>query len=344
MGRGMTTVLTGIKPTGYPHVGNYVGAIRPALRRAGRASGSYFFVADYHALNQIQDAALLRELSRAVAATWLACGLDTERSCFYRQSDVPEIPELTVILNAVTPKGWMNRAHAYKAAVAANAERGLDPDDDVNMGLYGYPVLMAADILACRADVVPVGRDQVQHVEIARDIAERLNRQTGREVLALPRHEIPADAAAIPGVDGRKMSKSYDNTIPLFADARAWTRAVAGIRTDSSPRDAPKTPEGTAVYEIFAGLATAGEAAGLHADLSAGRAGWGDAKARLVSVLERELTGPGERFAELMASPATVDEVLAAGAERVRPVARAVLDGVREAVGLARASAPRAAV
>src|SRR5262245_29224158 len=228
------SVLTGIKPTGFPHLGNYVGAIRPALRRAEHLDDAFFFIADYHALNQVQDPLLFNEYSYVVAATWLACGLDPERICFYRQSDIPEVFELTTILAAFTPKGWMNKSHAYKALVADNTEAGRDPDADVNMGLFTYPVLMAADILALGANLVPVGKDQVQHVEIARDIAIRVNNHCDEPVLVVPEYELEAAAEWIPGLDGRKMSKSYENIIPLFATEPEWRKLIMSIKTDSS--------------------------------------------------------------------------------------------------------------
>jgi tryptophanyl-tRNA synthetase len=326
-------VLTGIKPTGYPHLGNYVGAIRPALRGATDPDHAFFFIADYHALNQVQDPALFNEYSYVVAATWLACGLDPAVCSFYRQSDIRETFELTTVLSAFTPKGWMNKAHAYKAAVAENREAGRDDDVDVNMGLYTYPVLMAADILVFRSEVVPVGRDQVQHVEIARDIAMRFNHDVGADVLTLPDHELPSAAEAIPGLDGRKMSKSYENTIPLFATSKEWKQGIYSIKTDSSGRDDPKVAEGSAVYDIYAALAPDDEARAMKAALEAGGLGWGDAKARLLALVEREFAERTETFNDLMAHPERIDEVLEAGAAHVRPLAEALLEDVRRAIG-----------
>jgi tryptophanyl-tRNA synthetase len=326
-------VLTGIKPTGVPHLGNYVGAIRPALSRVDAADAAYFFIADYHALNQIQDPAEFNRLSYSLAATWLACGLDPDRCAFYRQSDVPETFELVTILSAFTPKGWMNKAHAYKAATAANEAGGADPDADVNMGLYTYPVLMAADILVFGAHIVPVGGDQVQHIEIARDIAIRFNHHTSSEALVVPEYRVEADAAAIPGLDGRKMSKSYDNVIPLFATPAQWKKLIMAIKTDSSGRDDPKQAEGSAVYDLFAALATPAEAAELKAALEAGGTGWGDAKKALLALVERTFSDMATAYGEWMADPARIDAVLDEGARRIRPAAQERLEAVRRAIG-----------
>jgi tryptophanyl-tRNA synthetase len=326
-------VLTGVKPTGFLHIGNYVGAIRPALEREAHSANSFFFIADYHALNQIQNAKEFNLLSYAVAASWLACGLDPSRSLFYRQSDVSEVFELTTILAAFTPKGWMNKAHAYKAAVAENIEADRDRDADINMGLYTYPLLMAADILIFDATLVPVGRDQVQHVEIARDIALRVNSHYGEDVFILPECEIQGDAEAIPGLDGRKMSKSYGNTIPLFASREEWRSRVYGIKTDSSGRYEKKKAEGSAVFDIFAALADPVSTEALRSDLEHGRAGWGDAKAKLLACIEERLTEPTERFNHLMANPTELEDVLRSGAQRARRIAQTTLERVRSAIG-----------
>jgi tryptophanyl-tRNA synthetase len=349
--RPLTRVLTGIKPTGSPHLGNLAGAIRPGLRLADEGLEALYFIADYHALTTIQDRQTLARLTREVAATWLAMGLDPDRVLFYRQSDIPEIFELAWALACFTPKGWMNKAHAYKAAVAANvaaklaggqseAEHGHGESDSgvdagINMGLYGYPVLMAADILAFDADLVPVGRDQAQHVEIARDIAQRVNHAAGAELLRPPRAKIDEATAIVPGLDGRKMSKSYDNTIPLFAPAGDLKKAVARIVTDSAPPDAPKDPAASTIFQIHRAFATPEEAAALADRYRAG-IGWGEAKRLLLARLEQELSGPRKRYQALMAEPAGVDALLAAGAARARPTARKVLDRVRRGLGIDR--------
>jgi tryptophanyl-tRNA synthetase len=326
-------VLTGIKPTGYPHLGNYVGAIRPALDRAARSANSLFFIADYHALNQVQDRGEFNHLGYAVAATWLACGLDPSSSRLYRQSDIPEVFELATILAAFSPKGWMNKAHAYKAAVADNITAGRDRDTNVNMGLYTYPLLMAADILVFDATIVPVGRDQVQHVEIARDIALRVNSHYGEPVFVIPEYELRPDVAAIPGIDGRKMSKSYDNSIPLFAPSGDWRSLVYRIKTDSSAREARRQVAGIPVFDIFAALADAPRVFALRTQLESGAVGWGDAKASLLALIEELFGERAKTFNYLLAHPAELDDILSAGAREARPIAQSTMERVRSAIG-----------
>ena len=329
-------VLTGIKPTGSPHVGNLLGAIRPALQLADRGAGgevdAMYFIADYHALTSVQDAARLAHLTREVAATWLAFGLDPDRVTFYRQSDVPEIFELAWVLACFTSKGWMNKAHAYKAAVAA--AKTDDPDAGIGMGLYLYPILMAADILAFDVDLVPVGKDQVQHIEIARDIAQRINHVCGREILRLPRPKIDEATAIVPGIDGRKMSKSYDNTLPLFATPKQLAKQVGRIVTDSTPPEAPKDPETSIIFQIYRAVATPDEVRALAERFRAG-IGWGEAKKLLAERLLAETGAAATRYDALMAEPAKIDALLAAGATKARLTARRTLDRVRAAVGIA---------
>ena len=325
-------VLTGIKPTGSPHVGNLLGAIRPALELAASGDEAMYFIADYHALISLQDAKRLGELTREVAATWLAFGLDPDRVMFYRQSDVPEIFELTWVLTCFTSKGWMNKAHAYKAAV--DAAKTDDPDAGISMGLYDYPILMAADILAFDVDLVPVGKDQVQHIEIARDIAQRINHVVGKPVLKLPKPKIDANTEIVPGIDGRKMSKSYDNTLPLFATPKQLSKRVNQIVTDSLPPEAPKDPDASTVFKIYRAVATPAEAAVLAERFRAG-IGWGDAKKALAERLTAELAPAQERYQALMADPKRIDALLAAGAAKARVTARATLDRVRAAIGIA---------
>ena len=330
-----TRVLTGIKPTGSPHLGNLAGAIRPGLRLVDEGFEAMYFIADYHALTTVQDRETLARLTREVAATWLAMGLDPDRVLFYRQSDIPEIFELAWILACFTSKGWMNKAHAYKAAVAANEAAGeADADAGINMGLLrlpgadgrGHPGLRQRS--RCRS-----GEDQVQHVEIARDIAQRVNHLYGAELLRVPRAKIDDATALVPGLDGRKMSKSYDNTIPLFAPAGQMKKAIARIVTDSSPPDAPKDPEGSTIFQIYRAIATPEETTALAQRFRSG-IGWGDAKKALFERLEVELAGPRERYEVLMGDPARIDALLAAGAARARPTARMVLDRVRRALGV----------
>lgn len=333
-----TRVLTGITTTGIPHLGNYVGAIRPALEASRRKEvDAFYFMADYHALIKCDDPARVQQSRLAIAATWLACGLDPDRVTLYRQSDIPEIPELTWLLTCVTAKGLLNRAHAYKAAVDQNQAAGEDPDAGISAGLYMYPVLMAADILAFNAHKVPVGRDQVQHIEMARDIAQRFNHVYDGEYFVLPEAVIEEQVATLPGLDGRKMSKSYDNTIPLFEGGeKALRQAVMRIVTDSREPGEPKDPGGSALFDIFRAFADADETAAFRADLESG-IGWGDAKQDLLRRLERELAPQRGRYDSLMAHPEEIELVLQTGAARARAVAAPLLARLREAVGLGKA-------
>jgi tryptophanyl-tRNA synthetase len=330
------TILTGIKPTGTPHLGNLLGAIRPALRLAADpALRAFYFIADYHALTTVTDRDELRRLTHEVAATWLALGLDPDRVLFYRQSDIPEIFELTWILACFTPKGWMNKAHAYKARIADNEGAGVpDVDAGIHMGIYTYPILMAADILLFEADLVPVGEDQKQHVEIARDIAQRINHGYSAELLKLPSALIDPGTAVIPGRDGRKMSKSYDNVIPLFAPAGRLRKLVNAIVTDSTQPEAPKDPATSVVFKIFEQFASREATEELRRRYLAGIS-WGDAKAALADLLEPQLAEPRERYQALIAEPRRIDELLAAGRDRARAVARPVIDRLRSAIGIA---------
>jgi tryptophanyl-tRNA synthetase len=332
-------VLTGITTTGTPHLGNYAGAIRPAIA-ASREAGveSFLFMADYHALIKCDDPARIVRSRLEIAATWLACGLDPERVVFYRQSDIPEIPELTWLLTCVTAKGLMNRAHAYKAAVDDNTAANEDPDAGITMGLYSYPILMAADILMFNANKVPVGRDQLQHIEMARDIGARFNHLfgNGRKLFVLPEAVIEDAVATLPGLDGRKMSKSYDNTIPLFeGGARRMREAIMKIVTDSRAPGEPKDPDGAALFTLFAAFAGAEETAAFASELRGGLA-WGDAKQRLFDRIERDLAPMRERYEALIARPGDIEDVLQAGARRARAVATPLLHTLREAVGLRR--------
>ncbi|MFM7008648.1 MAG: tryptophan--tRNA ligase, partial [Betaproteobacteria bacterium] len=279
-----TRVLTGITTSGTPNLGNYVGAIRPAIQASNEAKvDAFFFLADYHALIKCEDANLIARSRLEIAATWLACGLDPARVTFYRQSDVPEIPELSWMLTCVTAKGLMNRAHAYKASVDQNTAKGVEGDDGITMGLFSYPILMAADILMFNAQKVPVGRDQTQHLEMARDIAQRFNHLfgQGKDFFVLPEAVISEDVATLPGLDGRKMSKSYNNTVPLFeGGSKALKSAVARIVTDSRGPGEPKDAEASHLYLIYKAFAQPTETAAFRKELGAGL-GWGDAKQRL---------------------------------------------------------------
>ncbi len=328
--------LTGIKPTGTPHVGNYLGAILPGLELAERADcKAYYFVADYHALTGAQDRERLIHETYEVAATWLAFGLDPEKVVFYRQSDVPEIFELAWILACFTPKGFMNKAHAYKAATDRNRDAGEPEDAGVGMGLYTYPVLMAADILIVDADLVPVGKDQVQHVEIARDIAQRINHHYGADALRLPGHSLRAQTAIVPGLDGRKMSKSYGNTLPCFLPTKKLRKTVMRIKTDSTPPEEPKNPDDSVVFGIHRALLDADAEKALAAEYRSGIS-WGGAKQLLFEELERHLAEPRARYEELMANKPLLDEILESGASKAREVSVPVLARVRDAIGIAR--------
>ena len=381
-------ILTGIKPTGSPHLGNYIGAIRPALELARRSpeARAMYFLADYHALTLVKDPVRFRDLCHELAATWIACGLDPERQVFYRQSDVPEVFELSWILSCSTSKGLMNRAHAYKAQVdrhkrgGGNADAGDggcadggdagggdadggdagggdgrntdagdggrrnagdavtgdknagDADAGVNMGLYSYPILMAADILLFQAKYVPVGRDQEQHIEIARDIAARFNRSFG-DVLTLPLYLSDPSTAEIPGTDGRKMSKAYNNTIPLFGSREQLRRAIFGIKTDSSPPGAPKDPGTSLVFQIFRQFADGDRTEAMRSRLAQGRITWKAAKEELFDLVDSLLERPRAVYEELMADRSRIDRLLEAGACSARELARPTMEIVRQAVG-----------
>ncbi|MBN8924550.1 MAG: tryptophan--tRNA ligase [Rhodanobacter sp. 68-29] len=339
-----TRVLTGITTTGTPHLGNYVGAIRPAIVASRRADvDAFFFLADYHALIKSDDAARIERSRLEIAATWLAAGLDPARVTFYRQSDIPEIPELTWFLTCVTAKGLLNRAHAYKAAVDKNAEGGEDPDAGITAGLYMYPVLMAADILAFDAHQVPVGRDQIQHIEMARDIAQRFNHIHGRDFFVLPEVAIEEQVATLPGLDGRKMSKSYDNTIPLFAGgAKALREAIMRIVTDSRAPGEPKDPDSSSLYTIFRAFADATESAAFRQSLVDG-IGWGEAKQRLFERIEADVAPMRERYETLIAKPGEIEETLREGAAKARAIATPKLAAIRDAIGLRAMGATAAA-
>ena len=331
-----TRILTGITTSGTPHLGNYAGAIRPAIIASRQADAeSYYFLADYHALIKCDDPARIQRSRLEIAATWLACGLDVERATFYRQSDIPEIPELTWLLTCVAGKGLLNRAHAYKASVDRNVAEGEDPDAGVTMGLFSYPVLMAADILMFNAHQVPVGRDQIQHVEMARDIAQRFNHLfgAGQELFTLPEALIEEGVATLPGLDGRKMSKSYDNTIPLFGTAKQLKDAVARIVTDSKLPGEAKDPDSANLFTLFQAFATPAQQAEFRAELLAGL-GWGEAKQRLFGLLDSELGEARERYHALINRPDDLEDILLAGAVKARKVATPFLAQLREAVGL----------
>jgi len=327
-------VLTGITTTGTPHLGNYVGAIRPAIAASGDpAAESFFFLADYHALIKCGDPQLIRQSSKEIAATWLALGLDTDRALFYRQSDIPEITELTWILSCNAAKGLMNRAHAYKAAVQANEEAGEDPDFAVTMGLFSYPVLMAADILMFNAQKIPVGRDQIQHVEMARDIAQRFNHNFA-EVFTLPEAVVGREDAVLQGLDGRKMSKSYNNTIPLFLSEKPLHKAINKIKTNLLEPGEPKDPNDSTVFQMWVAFASRDETARMRREFENGIA-WGEAKKQLFELIDNELKDARDRYTRLMDDPGYIESVLQRGAERAREHSSRLMQRVRAAVGIA---------
>jgi tryptophanyl-tRNA synthetase len=325
--------LTGVKPTGDLHIGNYFGAIKPALELAKEYDARYF-IADYHALNSMKNPKELNTVIREVAACWLAAGLDPEKVIFYRQSAIPELFELATMLMAFTSKGLLNRAHAYKAAVQANKEKGDDTDAGVNMGLFTYPVLMAADILLFDSDVVPVGQDQVQHIEMAQDIAQAMNANYGQRALKVPQAAVQEAVALVPGLDGRKMSKSYGNGIPIFAPEKQLRKLIMRIVTNSQGVEEAKDPDTSLIFSFYKLFSSAEEQAAFAARYHAGGMGWGEAKEELFQVANRELSPMRGRFEELMADSKGLDETLAKGAERARPIALATVKRLRKTVGI----------
>ena len=327
-------VLTGITTTGTPHLGNYVGAIRPAIE-ASRAQNvrSFYFLADYHSLIKCHEPERVNQSSMEIAAAWMALGLDTDNAIFYRQSDIPEIVELTWILTCMTAKGLMNRAHAYKASVADNETAGTrDPDQGITMGLFCYPILMAADILMFKANQVPVGRDQIQHLEMARDIALRFNHHFG-DLLVAPEAVVDEDTAILTGLDGRKMSKSYNNTIPLFLPEKKLRKLIMKIKTDTSPPEAPKDPETSSLFSIYRAFADDDAVAAIRERYAQG-IGWGEMKQILFETINAVLAEPRNRYEELIADPGYIEKTLKKGAQRAREYSVPFLAEIRKAVGI----------
>ena len=328
-----TCYLTCITTTGTPHLGNFVGSIRPSVAASLRPGvQSFYFLADYHALIKCEDPVRIQRSTLEIAASWLAAGLDPEKVIFYRQSDIPEIPELTWLLTCVTGKGLLNRAHAYKASVDKNHEGGRESDDGVTAGLFMYPVLMAADILMFRAHKVPVGRDQVQHIEMARDMGASFNHLYG-EHFVLPEAAVDEHVATLPGLDGRKMSKSYDNTIPLFSSRAQLQKLIGGIVTDSRAPGEVKEVEGSALFQIYQAFATPEETAALRQQYADGIA-WGEAKQLLLERVDAVIAPMRAQYETLIADPARIEATLLAGAERARALATPFLRELRSAVGL----------
>lgn len=327
------TILTGITTSGTPHLGNYVGAIRPAIDLSHREGvRTYYFLADYHSLVKAQDPDKTKRSTIELAATWMACGLDTERTVFYRQSDVPEILELTWILTCLTSKGLMNRAHAYKAAVDENLKDNEEPDKGVNMGLYCYPILMAADILMFNTNKVPVGRDQIQHIEMARDIAQRFNHHY-KELFTLPEPYVEDRTAVLAGLDGRKMSKSYNNTIPLFCDENRLRNLIKKIKTDSSAPEEPKDPETSPLFHIYQAFADPEQTEEMRGRYAQG-IGWGEMKQILFELVNDRIKGPRAKYNELMKNPKVIRDTLLEGAAKARRQASPLLRKVRKAIGV----------
>jgi len=326
-------VLTGITTTGTPHLGNYVGAIRPAIEASARADvQSFYFLADFHALIKCHDPALVHQSTREIAATWLALGLNTDNAIFYRQSDVPEIPELCWMLTCMAAKGLMNRAHAYKASVDVNVAAGDDPDFGITMGLYSYPILMAADILMFKATKVPVGKDQIQHIEMARDIGARFNHHYG-EHFVLPEAVVDDNVAVLQGLDGRKMSKSYGNTIPLFLPEKQLKKSINKILTNLLEPGQPKDTDTSTVFQIWQAFATPAQTAEMRQAFAEGIA-WGEAKKQLFELINNQLGEAREKYEALMANPVHIEAVLQAGAEKARAYSKPFLQELRAAVGI----------
>lgn len=317
-------ILTGIKPSGHLQIGNYFGAIKPAIDLQNQGEGVYF-IADYHALTTVQDPKLFRTYIEEVQLGWLACGLDPKKSIFFRQSAIPEVNELAWLLSIVTPMGLLERCHAYKDALA----NGHSP----NHGLFAYPVLMAADILLYQSDLVPVGKDQKQHVEVTRDLALKFNEKFG-PVFRLPEPRTSEDVAIIVGIDGRKMSKSYDNTLQLFGDEKTFSKRVMGIKTDSTPVDAPKPVEGSTLVDLYKLIATPEELAEFKADMQRGGKGYGDFKKQLLAKLQSYFAPIRERYIDLKSRPDEVRDIMQDGTRRARAIAQKTLEAAREAVGL----------
>jgi tryptophanyl-tRNA synthetase len=333
--------LTGITTTGTPHLGNYVGAIRPTVQASRRAGiENFYFLADYHALIKCDEPSRIQRSTLEIAACWLAAGLDPEHVYFYRQSDIPEIPELTWLLTCVTGKGLLNRAHAYKAAVDKNNAAGVDPDADVTAGLFMYPVLMAADIVLFNAHKVPVGRDQVQHLEMARDMAASFNHLYG-EHFTLPEAQVDEQVSTLPGLDGRKMSKSYDNVIALFGPREQVRKQIFSIVTDSRAPGEPKAVEGSALFQIYQAFADAQETEAMRKAYADGIA-WADAKQVLFERIDREVAPMRARYDALVADPAELERILQRGAQKARAIATPFIGRLRHAVGLRNLSAQAA--
>ncbi len=325
--------LTGIKPTGVPHLGNYLGAIKPAIELTKNYDALYF-IADYHAVNSIKDAKKLREMIYEVAATWLACGLDPQKTILYQQSAIPETLELSTFLMAFTPKGLMNRAHAYKAMVQKNTANKKDIDDGVNIGLFTYPILMAADILQFDSDIVPVGGDQAQHLEMAIDIAQSINHNYGKELLKIPVPLIRKNTGIVTGLDGRKMSKSYDNTIPLFLPAKKLRKLIMKIVTNSQTIDEPKNPDKCNVFALYKLFANDNQIIEMRQRYEAGGMGWGHVKQELFELINEHLSPYRDKYNELMQNKEYIDKILEDGSAKAKAIVVQKMKFIRQNIGL----------
>ena len=325
--------LTGIKPTGTPHIGNYFGMYKPAIELAKDYDARYF-IADYHALNSLRDPKLLKQYTYEVAASWLACGLDPEKSILYKQSAVPQTFEITTILMAFTAKGLMNRAHSYKASVAKNLENGKDPDYGINMGLFTYPVLMAADILQFDSDVVPVGKDQMQHLEMTVDIAQTINHNYKTQLFKIPKPLVREETGIIVGLDGRKMSKSYNNTIPMFLPSKKLRKLIMKIVTNSQTVEEPKDPDSSNIFALYKLFANKEEIEALRQRYLAGGMGWGDAKKALFEKMDEYLSPMRQKYEELMNNKDYIDEILEKGAEKAREIVSKKINEIHKVIGV----------
>lgn len=326
-------ILTGITTTGTPHIGNYIGAIRPALEMVKKDDQSFFFLADYHAVIKNQDSDDIKQSVEDIALAWLACGLDPKETFFYRQSDVPEILELTWILNCITAKGLMNRAHAYKAAVASNKE---DPDKGISMGLFSYPVLMAADILMFDSTHVPVGSDQIQHLEMTRDIAARFN-HLYKPILTIPEPIIENKNKVVPGIDGRKMSKSYENVIPLLSNKKQLRKSIMKIVTNSLEPGEPKDTDGCTVFDLYKNFASEGQITDFQKAYNEGIS-WGEAKEILFNIINQEIEPIRLKYEELSNDKTFINEVLEEGSKKARILAQDKIAEIREVIGITKIS------
>ena len=326
-------ILTGITTTGIPHIGNYIGAIRPAIKLAMETDESFFFLADYHSIIKNKNPSEIKSSVKNIALAWLCCGLDPEKTLFYKQSDVPEILELTWILNCVSSKGLMNRAHAYKAAISENE---LEPDKGINMGLFSYPILMAADILMFDSTHVPVGSDQIQHMEMTRDIAQRFN-HLYKSILTVPESIIQDKEKVVPGIDGRKMSKSYNNVIPLLGTEKELKKSIMKIVTNSLEPGEPKDTDNCSVYELYKNFADENEVNEFKKSYEEGIA-WGEAKELLFSKINKELEPIRSSYNELVNNNDYINDVLSDGSKKARQIAEDKMSQIRDVIGITKIS------